>query len=103
LGAQSLIASQVSTQVTKRVEKLAGISQLSIDPLLGNSQQNPGARVAIQQRVTSKLFVTFSTDVTATDRQVVKLEYQINRRTAVNTVRDQNGGFSFETTFRKQW
>jgi hypothetical protein len=47
--------------------------------------------------------VTFSTDVTATDRQVVKLEYQINRRTAVNTVRDQNGGFSFETTFRKQW
>jgi translocation and assembly module TamB len=103
LGAQSLIASQVSSQVTNRVEKLAGISQLSIDPLLGNSQQNPGARVAIQQRVTSKMFVTFSTDVTATDRQIVKFEYQINRRTAVNTVRDQNGGFSFETTFRKQW
>ena len=59
--------------------------------------------MAIQQRVTSKIFVTFSTDVTSTDRQVVKFEYQINRRTSFNTVRDQNGGFSFETAFRKQW
>ena len=85
------------------MEKLAGISQLSIDPQLGNSQQSPGARVAIQQRVTSKIFVTFATDVTATDTQVIQLEYQLNRRTSFNAVRDQNGGFSFETAFRKQW
>lgn len=103
LGAQSLIASQVSNQITNRVEKLAGISQLSIDPVLGSSQQSPGARVAIQQRVTSKIFVTFATDVTSTEREVIKLEYQANRRTSFNAVRDQNGGFSFETTFRKQW
>ncbi len=103
LGAQSLIASQVSNQITNRVEKLAGISQLSIDPVLGSSQESPGARVAIQQRVTSKVFVTFSTDVTSTERDIIKLEYQVNRRTSFNVVRDQNGGFSFETTFRKQW
>jgi translocation and assembly module TamB len=103
LGAQSLIASQVSNQIANRVEKLAGISQLSIDPVLGSSQQTPGARVAIQQRITSKVFVTFATDVTSTERQVIKLEYQANRRTSFNAVRDQNGGFSFETTFRKQW
>jgi translocation and assembly module TamB len=103
MGAQSLIASQVSSQITNRVEKLAGISQLSIDPVLGSSSQSPGARVAIQQRVTSKIFVTFSTDVTSTEREIIKLEYQANRRTSFNAVRDQNGGFSFETTFRKQW
>lgn len=103
LGAQSLIASQVSNQITNRVEKLAGISQLSIDPVLGSSQESPGARVAIQQRVTSKIFVTFSTDVTSTEREIIKLEYQVNRKTSFNAVRDQNGGFSFETTFRKQW
>jgi hypothetical protein len=81
----------------------AGVSQLSIDPQLGSSQQNPGARVAIRQRVTSNIFVTFSTDVTSTDSQVVQLEYQVNRKTSFSAVRDQNGGFSFETTFRKQW
>ena len=103
LGAQSLIASQVSSQVTSRISKLAGISQLSVDPVLGSSQQSPGARVAIQQHVTSKIFVTFATDVTATQQQAIKVEYQLNRRASVSAVRDQNGGFSFETSFRKEW
>jgi translocation and assembly module TamB len=103
LGAQSLIASQVSSQVTSRIAKVAGISQLSIDPVLGSSQQSPGARIAIQQRVTSKIFVTFATDLTSTQQQAVKLEYQLNRRTSFNAVRNQNGGLSFETTFRKDW
>ncbi len=103
LGAESLVASQVSSQITNRVEKLAGLSQLSIDPELGSSQQSPGARIAIQQRVTSKIFVTFATDVTATNSQVIQLEYQVNRKTSFDAVRDQNGGFSFQTTFRKQW
>jgi translocation and assembly module TamB len=103
LGAQSLIASQVSSQVTSRVSKAAGISQLSIDPVLGNSQQSPGARIAIQQRVTSKIFVTFATDVTSTQSQTIKFEYQKSRRTSFSAARDQNGGFSVETTFRKEW
>jgi len=103
LGAQSLVASQVSSQVTSRVSKLAGISQLSVDPSLGSSQQSPGARVNIQQRVTGKIFVTFSTDVTATQQQVIQVEYQANRRTSIKTVRDQNGGFSLQTSFRKEW
>jgi translocation and assembly module TamB len=103
LGAQSLLASQASSQITNRVEKLAGISQLSIDPVLGSSQQSPGARIAIQQRVTSKIFITFASDVTSTQREAIKFEYQANRKTSFDAIRDQNGGFSFETTFRKQW
>jgi translocation and assembly module TamB len=103
LGAQSLVASQVSSQVTSRIGKLAGISQLSVDPVLGSGEQSPGARIAVQQHVTSKLFVTFATDVTATQQQAIKVEYQINRRASVSAVRDQNGGFSFETSFRKEW
>jgi translocation and assembly module TamB len=103
LGAESLIASQVSSRVTSRLEKLAGISQLSIDPELGGDQQNPGARVAIKQRVTSKIFVTFATDVTATQRQEIKLEYQKSPRLSFSAVRDQNGGFGFDTKIHKRW
>ena len=103
LGAQSLIASQVSGQITNRIEKLAGLSQLSIDPVLGGGQQSPGARIAIQQHVTSKIFVTYATDLTSTQQQAIKVEYQLNRKASVSAVRDQNGGFSFETSFRKAW
>ena len=106
LGAESAIASAVTGQVTNRLEKIAGISHLSIDPTLAGSgtgaQQNPGAVVTIQQRVTSQIYVTFSTDVTATQSQVVQMEYRVSPRLASAT-RDQNGGFAVDTRIHKQW
>ena len=101
--AEQAIASQVSGQVTGRVERLAGISHLSVDPTLGNNQQNAGATVTIQQRVTSKIFVTFSTDVTSTQRQVIQLQYQATPRVSVSGTRDQNGGFGFDTRITREW
>jgi translocation and assembly module TamB len=103
LGAQSLIASQVSSQVTNRLEKAAGISHLSVDPVLGGSGENPGARVTIQQRVTSNLYVTFGTDVTSTQRQVIQMEYKVSPRVSVSATRDQNGGFALDTRIHKTW
>lgn len=104
LGAQSLVASAVAGQVTSRVSKVAGISQLSIDPVLaGSNRANPSARVTIQQRVTGSIFVTFSTDVTSTQNQIIQLEYKVSPRVSVSSTRDQNGGFGFDTTIEKTW
>ncbi|HET7209361.1 MAG TPA: translocation/assembly module TamB domain-containing protein [Terriglobales bacterium] len=105
LGAESVLASQVSSQVTSRVEKIAGISRLSIDPVLGGngSQQNPGARITVQQRVTGNIFVTFATDVTQTQNQVIELQYNASPRVTYSGTRDQNGGFGFDTRIRKSW
>ena len=105
LGAESLLASQVSSQVTSRVEKIAGISRLSVDPVLaGNgTQQNPGARITVQQRVAGNIFVTFATDVTQTQNQVIELQYNISPRVMFSGTRDQNGGFGFDTRIQKSW
>lgn len=104
LGAESVVASTVTGQVTGRIEKIAGISHLSVDPVLaGNGNQNPGARVTIQQRVTSKLFVTFATDVTQTQTQEVQVEYHVNRKWSVSGNRDQNGGFGVDGRYHKDF
>ena len=106
LAAEQKIASAVSGQVTSRVAKIAGLSQLSIDPTLGGSgsgSQNPGATITVQQRVTSKIFVTFSTDVTSTGNQVVQLEYKRSPRVSFSGTRDQNGGVAFDTRIHKTW
>jgi translocation and assembly module TamB len=105
LSPEQSIASAVSGQVTSRVEKIAGISHLSVDPTLGNSQQGTGAgaTVTVQQRVTSKIFVTFSTDVTSTQRQVIQLEYQATPKVSLSGTRDQNGGFGFDTRITREW
>lgn len=104
-AAMSAVASQVSSQITSRVAKVAGISQLSINPVLaGGSAQGPaGAIVTIQQRVTGNLFVTFSTNVTSTQNQVIMGQYRISPRVSVSVTRDQNGGVALDTIFKKKW
>ena len=105
LGAESLIASQVTSQVTSRLQKTLGVSQISVDPQLGSTvgTQQQGARLTVRQRVTSKLFVTFSTDVTTTQYSAVQLQYQLNRKWSLSGVRDQNGGFSVDGRYHKDF
>jgi hypothetical protein len=74
-----------------------------VDPTLGTSQQNAGAIITVQKRVTSKIFVTFSTDVTGTQQDVVQLEYQATPRVSLSGTRDQNGGFGFDTRITREW
>ncbi|HEU4416640.1 MAG TPA: translocation/assembly module TamB domain-containing protein, partial [Candidatus Angelobacter sp.] len=104
LGAQSLLASGISSQVSGRLAKLAGVSQLQIDPgLASDNGQSPGARIAIQQRVTSNLLVTFATDITSTQRQAVQIEYKFNPKWSVSSTRNQNGGFGVDGRYRKDF
>ena len=104
-AAESLLASQVSSQVTSRISKIAGISQLSINPVLAgsNSQGPPGANITILQRVTGNLFVTFSTNVASTQGQTIQGQYQVSPRVAVSATRDPNGGFAVDTLIKKSW
>jgi translocation and assembly module TamB len=90
----SMIASQVASQATGSIQQLAGISSLQIDPLLGGNNQNPSARVAIQQRVTKNFLFTFSTDLSQPGTEIVQGDYQLNKRWSVSLTRDEVGGVS---------
>jgi translocation and assembly module TamB len=107
LGAESVLASGVSSQLTSKIQNIAGISRLSIDPVLGSSangtQQNPGAIITVQQRVTSNLFVTFVTDVTSTQSEVIQVEYRFSPRWSFSGTRDQNGGFGFDFRLHREY
>jgi translocation and assembly module TamB len=104
-AAESLVASQVSSQVTSRISRIAGISQLSISPVLAgsNSQGPAGATITIQQRVTGDLFVNFSTNVASTQSQTIQGQYRISPRVSLSATRDPNGGFGFDTLIKKSW
>lgn len=104
-SAEALVASQVSGQVTGKLEKALGVSQISLDPQLGatTANQQQGARLTVRQRVTSKLYVTFSSDVTTTQFSAVQLQYQLNNKWSVSGVRDQNGGFGLDGRYHKSF
>jgi len=99
----SMIASQVAGQLSSGVQKLAGISSLQIDPTLGGNNQNPSARIALQQRVTKNLLFSFSTDVSQAGSEIVQGEYQINKRWSVSVQRDQLGGVSVDGRFHTRF
>ena len=99
----SMIASQVAGQLSSSVQKLAGISSLQIDPTLGGNNQNPSARIALQQRVTKNLLFSFSTDVSQPGSEIVQGEYQINKRWSVSVERDQLGGVSVDGRFHTRF
>jgi len=98
---ESLLAQGLSSEVSSRVQKLVGISSLTIDPQIGGNQTNAPSQLAIQERVTKDLFFTFATDVTTTQGEVIQVEYQVTRRFSVSAIRDQTGGYQVEVKMHK--
>ena len=99
----SIIASQAASQVSGGIQKLAGISSLQINPLLGGNSQNPSAQVALQQRVTKNFLFTFSTDVSQPGQEIVQGDYQINQKWSVSVARDQLGGVSVDGRYHTKF
>jgi translocation and assembly module TamB len=100
MAAESAVASAAGSQVASQVQKLTGISQLSFNPLAG-SNTNPGSQVAVQQRVSGNILLTFSTDVTSAQNQSVQVQYQVKRNVTVSALRDENGGYGLDVHYHK--
>jgi translocation and assembly module TamB len=101
--ANQVLAGGLASQVSSQIGKFAGISSLTIDPLIQGANGDPSARLAVQQRITKNFIFTFSTDVTQPEAQIIQGEYQINKRWSVSATRDQYGGYGvdgrYHTTF----
>ncbi|HEX4486303.1 MAG TPA: translocation/assembly module TamB domain-containing protein, partial [Terriglobales bacterium] len=101
LNANSILAQGLASQVSGRIQKLAGLSALQIDPTIGGNGSDPTARIAIQQRVTKNFIFTFSTDVTDPESQVIQGEYQFNNRWSMTAARTQYGGYAVDAKYHK--
>jgi translocation and assembly module TamB len=98
LGASALLSEAISSQLGGRIQRLFGVSHFSVGPSVAtlNTQQNSIASVTIEQQVTRGLVVTYITDVTTTQYQVIQIEYTINREFSVVALRDENGTFGLD-------
>jgi len=98
LGASALLSEAISSQLGGRIQRLFGVSHFSVGPSVAtlNTQQNSIASVTIEQQVTRGLVITYITDVTTTQYQVIQIEYTINREFSVVALRDENGTFGLD-------
>lgn len=103
IAAESVLAQGVTSQVSSQLEKVTGISQITLDPLVANSTANPGSQIAIQERVSGSLLLTFSTDVTSTQADTVEVQYQPKKNLKVSLIRDYNGGYGVDFRIHKSF
>jgi len=102
-GTDALLAAPVASEVSSSVQKIAGLSSLQIDPLIGGNNHNPSARVALQQRVTKNFLFTFSTDVSEPGSEIVQGDYRVTKRWSVSVARDQLGGVSVDGKYHTKF
>jgi len=98
-----LLASQAASRFSGSIQRLAGLSSLQIDPLMGGNNTNPSARVALQQRVTRNFLFTLSTDLTPPGQEIVQGEYRLNKRWSVSVTRDEVGGIAVDARYHTRF
>ncbi|HYA97581.1 MAG TPA: translocation/assembly module TamB domain-containing protein, partial [Methylomirabilota bacterium] len=107
-GASELLSGVISSQLGGRLERLFGITRLRVDPGLGglgstSSSQNSAARVSVEQRVGRNVTITYISNVTSTQQQIIQVEYNVNRQLSIIGLRDQNGTFGLDIVLKKRF
>ena len=101
-ASSAILGQAISSVVSNRVQKLFGVSRIKIDPQVGTATSNPTARVTIEQQVSNNITLTYITDVTQAQQQVIQLEYNVNRNVSVVAVRDQYGVVAVDVRIRQR-
>ena len=89
------------TPSSGRLQKLFGVSHIKIDPQITDVTTLPQARLTFEQTVSSAVTLTYITNLAVANQQIVRVEWDLNRRWSVVALRDENGAFSIDILYKK--
>lgn len=102
----------ISNPARKATDKLFGLNVFEIDPIISGERVNPGARLTVGRQINNNLRVTYSTNLSQDQNQVLALEYRVSnklsfvaryeQRSLSNVTRNRDN-FSFEIRFRRRF
>jgi translocation and assembly module TamB len=101
----ALLAAAVNATISNRVQRLFGVSRIKIDPQglsTETSTTQSGPALTIEQQISDKLTLTYSTNVSQASQQVIQAEYNVTRSISIVAIRDQNGVLSFDVRIRQR-
>ncbi|HKM46820.1 MAG TPA: translocation/assembly module TamB domain-containing protein, partial [Terriglobales bacterium] len=99
-----LINQALNSTVNSRLQHLFGASRVKIDPQGLASETNVvrGPQVTVEQQVANNLTLTYSTNVSVSNQQIIQVEYNLTRNISIVALRDQNGVVSFDFKIRRR-
>lgn len=103
VGASALVGQAVAAPIAGRLQKFFGVSRIKIDPRLTGVENNPQARLTVEQQVNRDITVTFITNLAGTQQQIVRLEWNFNPQFSMVALRDEDGLFGIDFLYRKRF
>ncbi|MGI8744463.1 MAG: translocation/assembly module TamB domain-containing protein [Bryobacteraceae bacterium] len=102
-GSNALLGQAISAPVAGRLQRFFGVSHLKIDPQLTDLTSVPQARVTLEQQVSKDVTLTYITNLTRTQEQILRVEWDLSRQWSVIALRDENGAFGIDFQYRKRF
>jgi hypothetical protein len=105
--AARLLASPVSSEVSRAVERAFGVDAVQIAPSFGDvstqqlDQLTPSARLTIGKRLSERVFLTYAQAISATDtNQVIQVEYNQSDRLSWVLAQNEDRTYSLNVRVR---
>src|SRR6202011_524972 len=87
----STLGQAVAAPVSSRLQRFFGVSRLKIDPQLTGVENIPQARLTLEQQVSRDITLTYITNLTRTQEQIVRIQWDFNRQWSALAVPDSSG------------
>jgi translocation and assembly module TamB len=111
-AAEILTDEIINKPIAKATDKLFGLNKFQLDPIISGQRLNPSARLTVGRQINRNLLITYSTNLSEDQNQVLALEYRVSNRLSfvaqyeqrsLSNVTQRNNAFSFEIRLRKRF
>ena len=100
--AGSLIGQALMAPLNSRLNRFFGISRVKIDPRVVGAYDAPQAYLTIEQQISRDVTASISTNLSNSQQQIVRVEWNLNRQWSLVGIREHStGAYSVEVMFRK--
>lgn len=102
-GASALFGAAVANPVSGRLQRLFGVSSLKINPQIVGTSNTALATMTLQQQITRDITFTYIQDVTQSNPQMVRVEWEITPQWSAIAQRDNFGFFDLDFFWKKRF
>jgi len=103
MGESALVGAAIANPVASQLQRVFGVTQFTIAPTFVSGTALPQARVILQQQVTQDVTLTYSQDLSQSNAELVRIEWELDPRFSAVATRDENGIFSIDFFWKKQF
>lgn len=111
-AAEILTDEIINKPVARATDRLFGLNRFNLDPIISGQRGNPTARLTVGRQINRNLLVTYATNLSQDQNQVLALEYRVSNRLSfvaqyeqrsIANITRQRNAFSFEIRFRTRF